>query len=134
MTNTRSLIVAMALALVAVPAAADSPRSQPASDGFIHIGGESGWELAQPRYFGSDPSSPAMRVPDGATSAPAPSPAVPGDFEFVGGERGWQLVPQAYAWREGRFVKTGPVRAGIEAPAKVTARDVEEMARLYTGG
>lgn len=134
MSNTRSLIAAMALALVALPVAAEPAPQRATSDGFVYVGGDVGWELAQHRYFDVEGPRHAPRASNGATSVPAASGAVPGDFEFVGGETGWQLVPHAYALRGGRFVRSDPILAGAQPAAKVSTRDIEEMARLYTGG
>ncbi len=134
MSNTRSFMAAMALALAALPVAAEPAPARAAPDGFVHVGGDVGWELEQHRYFDADGARPAPHASNATASAAPASGAVPGDFAFVGGETGWQLVPQAYAWRGGRFVRSDPVRGGNEPAARVTTRDLEEMARLYAGG
>lgn len=131
MSNTRRLIAAMALALLALPAAAESAPERFPSDAFVLVGGDVGWELAQQRHF--DATSPRPAPHAAAPVAPALD-AAPGDFEFTGGEAGWQLVPQAYAWRDGRLVRSDPIVAEPRPASKLTTGDLEEMARLYMGG
>lgn len=127
MPNARSLLAAMALALVALPAAAGLPHDGSAPDGFAFVGGDVGWELAQHRYFDAKSAEQPPRASTPASVAP-PS----GDFRFVGGESGWELVAPAYAWRGGRLVRSEPIQAAPRP--KVTTGDLDEMARLYAGG
>ncbi len=89
MPNTRNLIVAMALALVALPAAAGSAPERSTTDGFAYVGGDGGWH---------------------------------------------QLIPPVFAWNNGRLVRPGPTELDVQAPSRVTTRDLEETARLYPGG
>jgi hypothetical protein len=133
MSNTRTLVAAMALTLVALPVAAD-PMQRSTSDGFVHVGGDAGWEPAQHRYFDLESSRHAPRASNTAASVPAPYGAVPGDFVFVGGDTGWQPAPQPLAWRSGRVVRSKPMQVQAPAATKVTASDTEEAARLYPGG
>lgn len=131
MSNTRSLLVAMALSIVALPLAAEPVSHRLAGDGFEYVGGDAGWDLVQHRYFDAE-SSP--RVLQQRSGEPTPAQPASGDFKFVGGETGWQLVSPAFAWRNGRFEPSDPPREAARAPAKVTKGDPGEAARLYPGG
>lgn len=131
MSNTRSLLVAMALSVVALPLAAEPVSHWLAGDGFEYVGGDAGWDLVQHRHFDAE-SSP--RVLQQRSGEPTPAQPASGDFNFAGGDTGWQLVAPAFAWRNGRLEPSDPSREAARAPAKVTTSDTEEASRLYPGG
>lgn len=142
LNRTATLTAAVAIALMALPAAAGSwpniaPRkAQQAGsslvrapsmsiDGFVAEAGENVASLEQVRYVNQKDIAGMTRL---ASAVPAVEPATSyaSGFEFVGGETGWQPAVHKFVWSGGRFahsdecdhvirVVSGPTPAEIEA-------------------
>lgn len=142
LNRTATLTAAVAIALLALPAAAGSwPNIAPrkaqqagsslvrapstAIDGFVAEAGENVASLEQVRYVNQKDIAGITHV---ASAAPAAEPATSyaNGFEFVGGETGWQPAVHKFVWSGGRFahsdecdhvirVVSGPTPAEIEA-------------------
>lgn len=155
MLKTMRLISVAAAAALALPALAGSwppiaPRkasSPPAAsvlpvpaaaqrsiDGFEFVGGEAGWQLAQPRY--DNVSGTLVRVDDGArTSVAATKTTGTGanGFDFVGGEGGWQLSQHKYDFTAGKFVMSNECDHTIRLVTAPAPAEVEATRALYGG-
>lgn len=144
LNRTATLTAAVAIALLALPAAAGSwpniaPRkAQQASaplvrapaqsiDGFVAEPGENVASLEPVRYFTKETSATASAA-RAATNTPVADAAATyvSGFEFVGGETGWQPAVHKFVWSAGRFahsdecdhairVVSGPTPAEIDA-------------------
>lgn len=128
LNRTARLAAAIAIAMLALPAAAGS-------DGFSYIGGETGWEPSQHKYvqgpgglMHSDECDHAMR-PAKALTRWAPI----GGFEFVGGEAGWRLSQHKYVQTAAGFVHSSECDHAIRTVRGPTAGEVDAARRIYGG-
>jgi hypothetical protein len=126
LNRTARLATAIAIAMLAFPAAAGS-------DGFSYVGGETGWEPSQHKYVQgpgglvhSDECDHAIRPANSARLATA-------GFEFVGGEAGWQLSQHKYVRSAAGLVHSSECDHAIRTVKGPTADEVEATRRL-TGG
>ena len=125
--RTARLATAIAIAMLALPAAAGS-------DGFSYVGGDTGWELNQHKYvqgpaglMHSDECDHAIR--------PANSAKLGGSgFDFIGGEAGWQLSQHKYVWTAAGFVHSSECDHAIRTVKGPTADEVDAARRIYGGG
>lgn len=144
MLKTTRLAAAVAIALLALPAAAGSwPNIAPrkaqqagsslvrapakSSDGFVAEAGENVASLEPVRYFTNEEKE-TVYMPRLSSTAPAAKVAASyaNGFEFVGGETGWQPAGHKFVLSAGRFahseecdhairVVSGPTPAEVDA-------------------
>ena len=119
LNRTATLTAAVAIALLALPAAAGSwPNIAPrkaqqagsslvrapsrAIDGFVAEAGENVASLEQVRYINQKDAAGMTRVAR-ATPAVEAATSYANGFEFVGGDTGWQPAVHKFVWSGGRF-------------------------------
>lgn len=140
--RTAKLTAAVAIALLALPAAAGSwpniaPRKPQARiaqvpapaktlDGFIVGEGESMSILEPARYFTNEEKE-TVYVPRQASNLPAPDVATSraNGFEYVGGEAGWQPAGHKFVRRAGRFVHSEECDHAIRVVRGPTAAEMD---------
>lgn len=151
LNRTAKLVAAVAIAMLALPAAAGSwpptparkapakvaqiklaqaDASEQAINGFIAEPGENVASLAPVRYFASQDRQVAYTLPvaQGAMgSHPAPG------FEFLGGEAGWQPTGHKLVWAGGRFAHSDECDHAIRVVRAPTPAEVDSTKRLSPG-
>jgi hypothetical protein len=150
--RTAKLAAAVAIAMLALPAAAGSwpptpPRKAPAKvaqvkmaqadaseraiNGFIAEPGENVASLAPVRYFANQ-GQQAGSAPPVAQGA-ADSRTARGGFEFVGGEPGWQPAGHKFVWAGGRFAHSEDCDHAIRVVKAPTPAEIDSTNRLSPG-
>lgn len=150
--RTARLVAAIAVAMMALPAAAGSwpptpPRKAPAKaaqvrvapiaaseqviNGFIAEPGENVASLAPVRYF-ADAGQPTGHAPTVARGATDWRAARAG-FEFLGGEAGWQPSGHKFVWVGGSFAHSEDCDHAIHVVAGPTPTEIERAKRLSPG-
>lgn len=149
LNRTAKLVAAVAVAMLALPAAAGSwpptPQrkapakvaqgkpaqvdvSEQAINGFVAEPGENVASLAPVRYFANEgrhaDSTPAV--------APVAIDSRPG-FEFVGGETGWQPTGHKFVWVGGSFAHSEDCDHAIRVVASPSPAEIERAKRLSPG-
>lgn len=150
LNRTPQLVAAVAIALLALPAAAGSwpniaPRKAPAKvaqvtapakslDGFIALEGESLSTLEPVRYFTNEERK-TVYMPRVASNVPARDVATSSvnGFEYVGGEPGWRTVGHKFLWRAGSFAHSEECDHAIRMVRGPTAAEMEATNALSPG-
>lgn len=158
--RTGQLVAAVAIAMLALPAAAGSwpnisPRKAPAKasqaaapavatprpiDGFEYIGGEGSWQPRQHKYVRSaegfvhsDDCDHAIRTAEASTYGKAAGAPSASGFEYIGGEGSWQPSQHKYVGTAGGFVHSEECDHAIRTAKAPTAAELEWNVRLYGG-
>ena len=143
LNRTAQLTAAVAIALLALPAAAGSwpniaPRKAqqagsslvraPAKsfDGFVAQEGENVASLEPVRYFTNEEKE-TVYMPRMANTAPAQDVATTyaNGFEFIGGDGGWQPASHKYLWSAGRFAHSDECDHAIRVVRGPTPAEVD---------
>lgn len=122
LNRTAKLTAAVAIALLALPAAAGSwpniaPRKAPAKAQQVKV-------------------SP-VRAPAGVAASTAPAsevtPSYTNDFEYVGGDTGWQPAGHKFVWSAGRFAHSEQCDHVIRVVSGPTPAEVESAKAISPG-
>lgn len=150
LNRTAKLTIAVAIALLALPAAAGSwpniaPRKAQAKvaqvtapaksiDGFVALEGENLSTLEPVRYFTNEEKE-TVYMPRVASNVPARDIATSSvnGFEYVGGETGWRPVGHKFIWSAGSFAHSEECDHAIRVVSGPTAAEVEATKALSPG-
>lgn len=148
--RTTQLVAAVAIGLLALPAAAGSwpnisPRKPQAKvaqapapakslDGFIAVEGESTSTLEPARYFTTEEKDPVY-MPRAAGKVLAQDVATSrvNGFEYFGGEAGWRPVGHKFVWSAGRFTHSEECDHAIRVVKGPTAAEIAATNALSPG-
>lgn len=132
LNRTGKLAAAIAIAMLALPAAAGSPPDLDEAGDAIG--------LEQYRYFPNEEKTHGKKnfARDGAApqrldTAAAGARSVNG-FEYIGGEGGWQLSQHKYVRIAGRFAHSDECDHAIRTAKAPTPGELESARKLYGGG
>jgi hypothetical protein len=152
MNRTAKLVAAVAVAMLALPAAAGSwpptparkapanmaqvrmaqaDASEQAINGFIAEPGENVASPAPVRYFARQGKQSGY-MPSVAQGR-SDSRAARAGFEFVGGETGWQPTGHKFVWAGGRFAHSEECDHAIRVVKAPTPAEVDSSKRLSPG-
>lgn len=109
--RTGKLVAAVAIALLALPAAAGS------------------WPNISPRKA----PAKASQTTAPAVATPRPIDENASGFEYIGGEGGWQPSQHKYVWSSGGFAHSDECDHAIRTAKASTAADLERNLTLYGG-
>ncbi len=126
LNRTAKLAAAVAIAMLALPAAAEQ-----AIDGFIAEPGENVASLAPVRYFANQGTQAGYTPP--VAQGTADSLAARSGFEFVGGETGWQPTGHKFIRVGGTFAHSQECDHAIRVVAAPTPDEIERAKRLSPG-
>ncbi len=152
LNRTAKLVAAVAVAMLALPAAAGSwpptpPRKAPAKvaqvrlaqvdapeqaiNGFIAEPGENVASLAPVRYFTNEGKQTGYTPP--LAQGTADARAARSGFEFVGGETGWQPTGHKFVWVGGSFAHSEDCDHAIRVVAGPTPAETDRAKSLSPG-
>jgi hypothetical protein len=148
--RTTQLVAAVAIALLALPAAAGSwpniaprkvqtkvaqvPAPAKSLGGFVALEGENLSTLEPVRYFTNEEKE-SVYMPRVASNlrAQGVAPSSVNGFEYVGGEPGWQPVGHKFLWSAGSFAHSEECDHAIRVVRGPTAAEMEATNALSPG-
>lgn len=151
LNRSAKLTLAVAIALLALPAAAGSwpniaprkaqakviaqvPATAKSLDGFIRLEGENMSTLEPVRYFRNEEKE-TVYLPRVASNVPAQDVATASvnGFEYAGGEPGWRPVGHKFVWSAGSFAHSEECDHAIRVVMGPTAAEIAATNALSPG-